>query len=174
MLLWFLLFQSSKLPTSFSHGTGDDRPDRREKDETFEDQASRKRRGGSGQLELFTNQLDWNPLRGKNLQWDPNSTFVIWRLILLSVFLHFLHVVLHVVTVQLTILTTSLMLWLSGSLDREEDKAKEWEHWALHRTLQVSSISPISQVSSNLSSDRVRSTHQWVQQSATAYFLANV
>ena len=170
MLLWFLLFQSSRLPPSFSRGTGDDRPDWKEKDETFEDQASRKRRGGSAQLELFTNQLDWNPLRGKNLQWDSNSTFVIWRLILLSGFLHFL------LFAKCSFYTLSLfnnhddifhalIVRFTGRNGRRDK--------VLGTLNTTQNITSISQVSFNLSSHRVRSTHQWVQQSTTAYFLAN-
>ena len=36
-----------------------------------------------------------------------------------------------------TIMTTSFTLWLSGSLEGTEDETKFWEHWTLHRTLQV-------------------------------------
>ena len=74
-------------------------------------------------------------------------------------------------TTQLTIMPTSLMLWLPGSLDGEEDEAKEWEYWALHRTLQVSSISWISQASSRHPIYlRLIHTPIWAQQSAICLF----
>ena len=77
----------------------------------------------------------------------------------------------YTLTWRLTIMPTSLMLWLSGSLDGEEDEAKEWEYWALHRTLQVSSISWISQVSSRHPL-YIRAIHTpiWAQQSTFCLF----